>query len=207
MVPVNQGLHLQPSLDRLRVAVLEQNRAGSVEGLLAHHVLRDDPRIGVEWQVGCTKAWMDTEFRPTNLNNVAALGYFLWTHPTSKFTPQLLDGFGRMRKRDAFKGEHLSLARNPTRLLGIILGSLALGDAALETLSWCREVLEKMRQKRLIGFDPLVPHLYLPRCCRNERSTVSLGSVETAWSRHSQRIMLGRIAPDIFWPCRLMPQA
>lgn len=160
MVPLNQGLYLQPSLDRLRVAVLEQNRAGSVEGLLAHHVLRDDARIGVEWQVGCTQAWMDTEFKPTNLDNVAALGYFLWTQPTSKFTPQLLDGLGRMRERDAFKGEHLSLARNPTRLLGIILGSLALGDAALETLNWCRDVLEKMRQKGLTGFDPLVPYLY-----------------------------------------------
>ena len=160
MVPLNQTLYLQPSLDRLRIAVLEQNRGGSVEGLLAHHVLKDDPRIGVEWQVGCTQAWMDTEFKPTNLDNVAALGYFLWTQPTSKFTPQLLDGLGRMRERDAFKGEHLSLARNPTRLLGIILGSLTLGDTALETLTWCRDVLEKMRQKGLTDFDPLVPYLF-----------------------------------------------
>jgi hypothetical protein len=160
MVPVNQSLYLQPSLDRLRVAVLEQNRAGSVEGLLAHHVLRDVPRIGIEWQVACTQAWMDAEFRPTNLDHVAALGYFLWTQPTSKFTPQLLDGLGRMRERDAFKGEHLSLARNPTRLLGIILGCLALGDAGLQTLAWCRDVLEKMRQKGLTDFDPLVPYLF-----------------------------------------------
>src|SRR5580704_6262426 len=54
MVPVSQSLYLQPSLDRLRVAVLEQNRPGSVEGLLAHHVLKDNPRINIEWQVGCT---------------------------------------------------------------------------------------------------------------------------------------------------------
>jgi hypothetical protein len=59
-----------------------------------------DPRIGVDWQVCCTQAWMDTEFRPTNLDNLAALGYFLWTQPTSKFTPQLLDGLRRMRERD-----------------------------------------------------------------------------------------------------------
>lgn len=160
MVPLNQSLYLQPSLDRLRVAVLEQNRPGSVEGLLAHHVLKDDRRISVEWQVGCTQEWIDTEFKPTNLDHVAALGYFLWAQPTSKFTPQLLDGLGRMRERDAFKGEHLSLARNPTRLLGIILGSLALGTAASETLTWCRDVLEKMRQKGLTDFDPLVPYLF-----------------------------------------------
>jgi hypothetical protein len=160
MVSLNQSLYLQPSLDRLRVAVLEQNRPGSVEGLLAHHVLKEDPRISVDWQVGCTQEWIDTEFKPSNLDHVAALGYFMWAHPTSKFTSQLLDGLGRMRERDAFKGEHLSLARNPTRLLGIILGSLALGNAALETLTWCREVLEKMRQKGLTGFDPLVPYLF-----------------------------------------------
>jgi hypothetical protein len=160
MVPLNQSLYLQPSLDRLRVAVLEQNRSGSVEGLLAHHVLKDDTRICLEWHVGCTQEWVDTEFKPTNLDHVAALGYFLWAQPISKFTPQMLDGLGRVRERDAFKGEHLSLARNPTRLLGIILGCLALGTAASETLTWCREVLEKMRQKGLTGFDPLVPYLF-----------------------------------------------
>jgi hypothetical protein len=160
MVPLNQCLYLQPSLARLRVAVLEQNRPGSVEGLLAHHVLKDDSRISIEWQVGCTQEWIDTEFKPTHLDNVAALGYSLWSHPTSQFTPQLLEGLGRMRERDAFKGEHLSLARNPTRLLGIILGSLALGAAASETLTWCRGVLETMRQKGLTDFDPLVPYLF-----------------------------------------------
>jgi hypothetical protein len=160
MVPLSQSLYLQPSLDRLRVAVLEQNRPGSVEGLLAHHILRDDPRITVEWQVGCTQAWIDTEFKPTNLDHVSALGYVLWAQHTSKFTAELLDGLSRVRERDAFKGEHLSLARNPTRLLGIILGCVALGDAATETLHWCREVLEKMQQKGATGFDPLVPYLF-----------------------------------------------
>ena len=179
MVPLNQSLYLQPSLDRLRVAVLEQNRPGSVEGLLAHHVLKDDPRISVEWQVGCTQEWIEAEFKPTHLDNVAALGYFLWAQPTSKFTPQLMDGLGRMRERDAFKGEHLSLSRNPTRLLGIILGSLALGAAASETLTWCREVLEKMRHKGLTEFDPLVPYLFFRAF--NEKISVGLHGAPTLY--------------------------
>lgn len=160
MVPLNQSPYLQPSLDRLRIAVLEQNRPGSVEGLLAHHVLKDDPRINIEWQVGCTLAWIESEFKPTNLDHVAALGYFLWAYPTSQFAPQLQDGLDRVRERDAFKGEHLSLARNPTRLLGIILGCLVLRDRASETLTWCRAVLEKMRQKGDTSFDPLVRYLF-----------------------------------------------
>lgn len=160
MVSVSHNLYLQPSLDHLRVAVLEQNRPGSVEGLLAHHVLKDVPRISVEWQVGCTQEWMDKEFKPINLDHVAALGYFLWAQPTSRYIPQLLDGLSRVRERDAFKGEHLSLARNPSRLLGIILGCLALGDEGSETMTWCRDVLDKMQKKGLADSDPLVPYLF-----------------------------------------------
>jgi hypothetical protein len=131
-----------------------------VDGLLAHHILKDNPHISLDWQVGCTQEWIDTEFKPTTLDHISALGYFLWSQPTSKFTPQLLDGLSRVRERDAFKGDHLSLARNPTRLLGIILGCLALGNAASETLHWCREVLEKMKQKSMSSFDPLVSYLF-----------------------------------------------
>lgn len=160
MVSVNQSLYLQPSLDRLRVAVLEQNRPGSVEGLLAHHVLKDDARINVEWQVACTPAWIESEFKPTNLDHVAALGYSLWAYPGTPFMTQLQEGLGRIRERDAFKGEHLSLAHNPSRLLGIILGCLELNNAGAETLAWCRSVLEKLRKKGEIAFDPLVPYLF-----------------------------------------------
>ena len=160
MVSLNQSLYLQPSLDRLRVAVLEQNRPGSVEGLLAHHALKDDSRINVQWQVGCTQEWINTEYKSTNLNHVAALGYFLWSQPTSHFTPQLLDGLSRIRERDAFKGEHQSIAHSPSRLLGIILGCLAVGDAAFDTLTWCRAVLEKMQLRGDTDFDPLVPYLF-----------------------------------------------
>jgi hypothetical protein len=160
MVSLNQTLYLQPSLDRLRVAVLEQNRPGSVEGLLAHHVLRDDPQINIEWQVGCNQSWVDNEFKPTNLDHVAALGFFLWAHPTTHYTAQLLDGLSRVRDRDAFIGEHLSLAHNPSRLLGILLGALALGHEGLETLEWCRDVLNKLQQKADTTFDPLVPYLF-----------------------------------------------
>lgn len=160
MVPVKQSVYLQPSLDKLRLSILEHNRPGSVEGLLAHHVLKDDPRIDIAWQVGCTPSWMETVFKPTNIDHVAALGYFLWAHGTSQFTSQLREGLSRVRERDAFIGEHLSLAHNPSRLLGIILGCIALGNEASETLMWCRAVLEKMRQKGDMDFDPLLPYLY-----------------------------------------------
>lgn len=160
MVSLNQQTYLEPGLDRLRIAILEQNHPGSVEGLLAHHVLRDDSLVKVDWQVGSMQEWMDGEFKPTNLDHVAALGYFLWANPASKYMPQLLDGLGRIQERDAFKGEHLSIAHNPSRLLGIILGSLASGDAGDGALTWCRDVLQKVEQKGEADFDPLMPYLF-----------------------------------------------
>jgi hypothetical protein len=160
MVSLGQSVYLQPSLDRLRLAVLEQNKPGSVDGLLAHHVLKDNSRISIDWQVACTHEWIDTEYKPTNLEHVAALGYFLWSNPGSQFRHHLMDGLSRVRERDAFKGEHLSLSHNPSRLLGIILGCLALEDSASDTLTWCREVLEKMRLMGDIECDPLVQYLF-----------------------------------------------
>ena len=41
---------------------------------------------------------------------------------------------------------------------------------------------------------------------RKERSTVSRGSSETGWSRHSHRIISGSIAPPILWLCTPIPQ-
>src|SRR4029450_11683761 len=40
----------------------------------------------------------------------------------------------------------------------------------------------------------------------NERSTPSSGSVDTGWSRQSQRIISGKMAPPCFWPWFPMPQ-
>lgn len=160
MVPVSEQLYLQPALGRLRLAVLEQNKPGSVEGLLAHHILRDDSRIAVDWQVKCTAEWIANQFKPTNLDHVAALGYSVWDGNQSEFANDLLDGLNRIRDRDAFKGEHLSLARSPSRLLGVLLGSLALEDQAPEPFAWCRAVLTRMKQKQEIGPDPLVSYLF-----------------------------------------------
>ena len=128
MVPLNQSLYLQPSLDRLRVAVLEQNRPGSVEGLLAHHVLKDDPRISVEWQVGCTQEWIDTEFKPTHLDHVAALGYFLWAQPTSKFHGSTAGWPWTDARERRFQGRTPESRAQSNSIAWHHLGCLALGD-------------------------------------------------------------------------------
>jgi hypothetical protein len=157
---MSQQLFLQPGLDKLRVAILEQNRPGSVDGLLAHHVLKDNIRFNIDWQVLCNELWIEQHYRAATLDHVAALGYSMWASHVYTMAAKLLEGFERIRERDAFKGEHLSLARNSTRLLGIILGAKSLGDEGKETLAWARTVLEGMQQRGLSKGDPLFPYLY-----------------------------------------------
>ena len=141
------------------MAVLEQNKPGSVDGLLAQHILRDDSWISLHWHVACTSEWVNNEYKPTNAEHVAALGYSVWEHPSHGFVRQLLDGLDRVIERDAFKGDHLSLARSPSRLLGILLGALAAGDDGAKAIFWCKGVLEGLQRSGETGFDPLVQYL------------------------------------------------
>lgn len=174
MVSLTPSLYLQPAIERLRAAVLQQNQPGSVEGLLAHHVMRDEPRAGLEWQVFCTQEWMNDHFRPTNLDHVAALGYSMWTRPVPSFMPQLTEGLSRISERDAFSGEHLSLARNPTRLLGVVLGCHAAGTHVSGIMSWCQGVLGEIKQRGIAKSDPLVPYLAFRACGEKIKARFSL---------------------------------
>jgi hypothetical protein len=160
MVSVTGSIILQPSIERLRLAILEQNRPGSLDGLLAHHVLKDDPSANIDWQVWPTQDWIKSEFKATNIEHVAALGYALWAKPGLPFAVQLTEGLNRVVERDAFIGEHLSLARSPSRLLGVILGALALGEPGAKALEWCRSVLHEMERRGTTDFDPLVHYLF-----------------------------------------------
>jgi hypothetical protein len=127
--------------------------------LLAHHILKDDPFVSFDWQVGLTQDWVTREYRVTNVEHVSALGYYLWATPSLLFTSELMSGLERVVERDAFKGEHLSLARRPSRLLGIVLGARALGADGENALKWCQSVLEEMKKRGSTDFDPLVSYL------------------------------------------------
>lgn len=160
MVSLRPDIILGPSLDRLRSAVLEQNKLGSVDGLLAHHILRDCPWVNIHWQVLCTSDWIRTEYRSTNAEHIAALGYSASETCVPDLISPLSDGLARITHRDAFKGDHLSLAYNPSRLLGIYLGAVAAGGAGKAAIRWCNTVLEKIQQVRVSSSDPLMRYLF-----------------------------------------------
>jgi hypothetical protein len=178
MVPVSEHWFLQVALERLRTAIQEQNRPGSVDGLLANHILSSDPYARIEWNVVCSSEWMTAEFKPTNLECVSALGYSMWLHFRSEFVPQLKDGLERVMSRDPFSQTHPSLVRNPSRLLGLVLGALALRDNGRDFLSWCRELLDKAKNTFSTGAqaDPL--HSYVRHHAFGEKVSLDLWSDE-----------------------------
>lgn len=176
MVSVSGALYLQPSIERLRLAILEQNRPGSLEGLLAHHVLKDDQFVAIDWQVWPTPDWVTGEFNAMNIDHVAALGYALWAKPGLPFVPQLQQGLERVVERDAFKGDHLSVADSPSRLLGILLGAIALGNSGTAALNWTQSVLREMERRGVTSVDPLVSYLFF----RAFDEKIAIGSLLTA---------------------------
>lgn len=159
MVSIDSGIYLQSSIKQLRESVLIQNFPGSVEGLLIFHILKNVKALEIEWNVFCSEKWIEENYKPTMLDHVAALGFMYWEEQNPNYKANLLDGLNRVTDRDAFKGGHLSIANSPSRLLGIILGSLALKSEGEKALAWCKDVLNKMGQKDMLNFDPLVKYL------------------------------------------------
>jgi hypothetical protein len=194
---VTAELSLQPSVQRLRLAILEQNRPGSVEGLLAHHVLRTDPFSSFEWQVGITQDWMANHFKPTTLDHVAALGYFAWGFPSANYGTQLADGLARITERDAFKGEHLSIAHSHSRLLGLLLGALALDSLGIQALKWCQAVLEQLQARGEMSFDPLLPYLFFRAF--NKKMSVAVSSGASLYERAFADWMIRQQMQDGEW--------
>lgn len=171
MVPLSPDSYLQQAIEQIRTSILEQNRPGSVEGLLAQHILRDDQWAKINWDVECSPSWLKAEFKITNLDSVVALGYSMWQRFRAENEGYLKEGLQRVIGRDPFKGGHLSLARNPSRLLGLVLASSCLQDKGFIALTWCKELLSQIESK---FSDERLDPLYSYIRCRADGSKAPL---------------------------------
>ena len=135
MVSVKPGGALQEPLERLRRAVVEQNWPGSLEGLLARHILGLNPHFTLDWRVECDRAWMD-HYNPASLPMVASLGYSMAHDFHAEHLPALREGIQRAMGRDPLGGGHLNLNRHSATLLGLVLGVAALGLSNEEEMAW-----------------------------------------------------------------------
>ena len=140
MVSLEQGWTLQGTLQRLVAAITEQNKPGSVEGLLAKHVLRAEP-FYIDWNVTCSDHWISSQFSVASLPAVSALGYSMSDDYNSAYEPSLREGLNRVMSRDPALGAHLSITHSPALFLGLLLGILTLKTDKTQELAWCRRVV------------------------------------------------------------------
>jgi REase_DpnII-MboI len=139
MVSVKPGWALQEPLERLRRAVIDQNKPGSLEGLLARHILSSNSHFSLDWRVECDQTWMD-HYNPASLPMVASLGYSMAHDFHAARLPALREGIERSMGRDPLRGGHLNLNRHSATLLGLVLGVETLGPSYTEELAWSRRL-------------------------------------------------------------------
>ncbi|MGW4116762.1 PD-(D/E)XK nuclease domain-containing protein [Actinosynnema sp. NPDC004786] len=153
MTPVNRAddsEHLPVlggQLDALRRRVESANSPGSLDGLLARHILRDAADIA--WRVDpFSGAWLtDNEHRLEEPGPIAVLGYGLSDRPDERgrVVEKLTSGLDRLRRRNPFPGDRVSFLHNIGILLGVYLAAEAVQSEVPEFRPWLQATLENQR--------------------------------------------------------------
>jgi hypothetical protein len=150
------GRAINSQLQKLRGVIESHNKQGDVYGLFAHHILKDFPGGIIEWNVICDSEWVEKVFDETNVHHIACIGYSLSNGPVNSGAKErFVKAFDLLKKREPFKGTHVSFPYQCSTFLGIILGVKAITDeswkkAALGWLDWVLE--ERMKQGQISNF-------------------------------------------------------
>lgn len=147
------------ALDKLRTNIAAANQIGNVEGHLARHLLKNDPRLGLEWSVDCGDQWMQMSFDPSNLGNVAALAYTM-THTGDRAPSQALEnGLQRATARDPKAAGHGAALYDPAVFIGLCLGANLQMDHSTQYLAWCAATARQLTQgSRGTRVDPMMAY-------------------------------------------------
>lgn len=188
--------YFESTIARLHDAVVTQNLPGSLQGLLAQHILATDRLARVPWRVLCTDEWLGHEYNPTNAEMVAALGLSIAAARDQRHEDKLRTGLERVVARDPFSGEHLSLARGPARLLGIALGAICINHDP--TRSWLLTLLDGIGREPDTYRDPL--YAYLRFLLHSAPVTLSLRADATMYEQCFADWMLRRSIATVAGP-------
>jgi hypothetical protein len=147
-------------LSGLARRLVEGNVPGSLDGLMAHHVLAGIS-VPFEWNVDpFVNSWITVHAdRLDEAPNLAALGFGL-AHFSAGATPRLLDltcrGLRRLMQRDPFQGDRLSFLYDMRQATGIRLAVAAVSPQIPEAADWLRATLRDPRRHTAECNDELV---------------------------------------------------
>ncbi|QHE75526.1 hypothetical protein [Hydrogenophaga sp. PBL-H3] len=147
---------IAPVLERLRTDISAANVAGNIEGLLARHLLGDDPRLGFDWSVDCGPVWLESSYDPSSLPSVAALAFTVARRSNETMLTSLETGLKRAIGRDASAAASSVALHSPPVLVGLILAAEHFKERKPHYLSWCRDVIQALRVTSSGKVDALV---------------------------------------------------
>lgn len=131
-------------LERLRADVASANRPGNIEGLLARHLVGDDPRLRIRWTVDCDEIWLTRSYDPSSLPSVAALGYTIADLADGRFLGPLEEGLQRAISRDPAMAGHGAALHDPAVLIGLALGAQQFSPDKPQYTAWCAAVVRQL---------------------------------------------------------------
>lgn len=147
------------ALSHFRANISAANLTGNVEGHLARHLLKDGPRLGMQWSVDCDDLWMKQSFDPSNLGCVAALAYTMGHTGDRAHMEALEAGMQRATARDPKVAGHGAALHDPAVLVGLCIGANLLKEQSLQYLTWCGVVAQQLQKTSRNGqIDPMLAY-------------------------------------------------
>ena len=150
------GRSINSQVQKLKEIIDAHNNQGDVYGLFAHHILKDFPVCRIEWSVICDAQWVENVFDETNVHHIACLGYSLSNAGiNSEAQKRFVKAFESLKKREPFKGSHVSFPYQCSTFLGLVLGVKAVPDESWKksSLGWLEWVLkERIKQGQISNF-------------------------------------------------------
>jgi hypothetical protein len=192
-------------VERVRVA----NKPGDLDGLLACHILEDEPVKNLEWHVSCALGdWLaesGSQIKQGNFPVLAAIGYSMSVEQEAKTRKELADsfvaGFRRLQQRELFPADGISFPFSPKAFLGIALGVKHIPEdsAKVSAVEWLKDVLAKTL-KRARTLPMSYWYLYTSYVLNETPETVhdiskSTGLAESSfliWAVQKRTVSLGK---------------
>ncbi|GAA1632432.1 hypothetical protein [Catellatospora bangladeshensis] len=143
------GTLLTAQLTGLEELVLQANKPGNLDGLLAHHIL-GARRLSVPWNVDpMSEQWMaDNEHRLAHAHGLAVLGYGLTSFPSPAAQAarrHLAAGLPPLMRKNPFQTDGVTFVNDPAQIVGLALAVTAAHEDVPPARAWLADVLHDPR--------------------------------------------------------------
>jgi len=143
------GTLLAAQLSGLEELVLQANKPGNLDGLLAHYIL-GERRLSIPWNVDpVSQQWLaDNEHRLAHAHGLAVLGYGLTSFPSTAAQAarqRLTAGLPQLMRKNPFQIDGVTFVNDPAQIVGLALAVTAVHDDVPQARTWLAGVLHDTR--------------------------------------------------------------